>query len=257
MPHHFSVYSDIHDDSAASAQDVIMEHMERRAKLPRSHFICLGDLGDWIFPSDTKRYMPSVTRKELLGVDDFIDQNIDHLYKKYSKFPFRLMCTGNHSHELLKRHYTNPMARLCRKLDLPFGGYSGYVRFRGPKCGFTMLYHHGAWGGRVVKGFAGARDYARHFEDWDVFCFGHNHQLMIDHESRMRLSAQGNLTSKDVYIVNTGTFLQGCATDQITYAEVKGYSPVALSAPLITVTPLPTGNSNSIPFKIMVSAGDC
>jgi UDP-2,3-diacylglucosamine pyrophosphatase LpxH len=245
VPHHFSIYSDIHDDAKASHTKELLEHMERRAALPRAHFVNLGDLFNMIVPNDTRRYMPSVNKEELIGLDDYVMATVDGAVERYSKFPWRFFVQGNHGQEFLKRHYIDPVAMMSRKLGIPYGGFSGFCKFRfipkyatgGKASTFVLLYHHGAWGGRVIKGFGGARDYARHFDGWDCFVYGHNHQLNIHHETRIRQTAAGGIEKRPVFYVNTGTWLETYDEGETTYGEVRGYPPVALASPLITVTP--------------------
>jgi len=258
-PHHFSIYSDIHDDARASQTDQVLEHMERRAALPRPHFINLGDLFNLILPNDIRRYMPSVNKQELQGLDDYVMATVDGAYQKYSKFPWRFFTQGNHGQTFLKHHYIDPVAMLCRKLGIPYGGFSGICKFRfipkyakgGKAATFTLLYHHGAWGGRVVKGFGGARDYARMFERWDVFAYGHNHQMNIHHETRIRQTLQGGIERRPVFFVNTGTWLETYEEGDTTYGEIRGYPPVQLASPLITVTPRQMKNA----CEVSVTAG--
>ena len=257
-PHHFTIYSDLHDDAKASNRDKMLKHMSARSSLERSHFMLIGDAGNWVVPSDTKRFMASVPRGELSGIDDYVDQHIDEQVDMYKKYPFRFVGLGNHCYQMLKRHHTNPMMRLARQLHVPYAGYSGLARFRfvdgncrGPRCTFTVLYHHGAWGGRVMKGYGGARDFAKHFDGWDVFAYGHNHHCNLHHEAKVRMTAGGKLVTRSVYFVNTGTFYDGVTNQgELDYGEVRGYGPVALAAPLITATPTKNG------VKISVTTGD-
>jgi len=258
-PHHLTVYSDLHADARAANPELIKAHMDKRAALPRSHFFLLGDAGDYIIPQDKKRHRASVTREELLGVDDYIDMAVELQVEELKAYNWIAAGMGNHCDAVLKHHGTNPMRRLCRKLMIPFAGFTGFlrIRFLGRSDGmsgsvFNLLYHHGAWGGRVIKGYGGARDYARHFEGWDVFCYGHNHQLNVHHEAMMNMNSQGNLMKRSVFYVNTGTFLETYNDGgESTYGEIRGYPPVALSAPLITITPL-----RNHELSVSVTAGE-
>ena len=238
--------------------------MDRRAALQNSHFAGIGDVGNYVMPRDLRRFKPSEPREELRGVDDYIDKNIDLQIEELGGYPWRMLGMGNHCETVEKHHMTNPMARLTRKLGVAFGGFSGFLRFRF-RCRttvsvkktanvsntFSLLYHHGAWGGRVIKGFGGARDYARHFEGWDMFVYGHNHQLNIHHEPMIKQDQYGNIVKRSVFYCNTGTFLESYTEGRTTYGEVKGYPPVVLSAPLIKLVPHKGGN-----IEVSVTAGD-
>jgi len=254
-PHHISIYSDIHD-----ASDTAVPHMRRRADLPNASFICLGDMFDMIVPSDNRRFQPSRVKETLRGHDDFIDRAIEDGLDTYGKFPWRMLGTGNHCHEVLKRHFTNPMARLAGKLRVPFGGFSGYLRFRFrlkngrvARWKLNLLYHHGGSSGPVTKGLPWAQRFANGFADWDIFAYGHNHQCHAHHEAYLHLAEKHDtIVKKSRYIVNCGTFLDGYEQGQTpSYVEVKGYRPVAIAAPLVTATPHRDGR-----IRISVTVGE-
>ena len=257
-PHNFTVYSDLHEESIHANKSYLDKHMRIRSELPRAKFFGIGDFSDFIVPSDTRRFTASNPNEKLRGVDDYIDVEVDNLVDRFGKYDWLMIGEGNHCHQVLKRHHTDPAARFSRKIGAHFGGYSGFIRLkfvdgvsRGARCSFTMLYHHGAWGGKVLKGFGGARDYARHFEGWDVFVYGHNHHCNVHHEAKVNMNSHGTLEKKSRYFVNTGTFYDGITQKGPTsYAEVSGYAPVALAAPLITVYPTKEG------VRVNVTSGD-
>jgi hypothetical protein len=254
-PHYLSIYSDIHD-----AAERALPHMRRRAELPNSHFICLGDLFDMIVPSDNRRFQPSRVRETLQGTDDFIDKAIDEALQMYGSFPWIMMGNGNHCNEVLRRHYTNPMARLASKLRVPFGGFSGYLRVRirtgkgTVRWNLVILYHHGGSSGPVTKGLPWAQRFCSGFADWDIFAYAHNHQCHVHQEAYLHLAEKHDkLIKRNRYIVNTGTFLDGYEQGESpSYVEVKGYKPVAIAAPLIKLVPTREGNH----VNISISVGD-
>ncbi|MFA5132659.1 MAG: hypothetical protein WC444_05055 [Candidatus Paceibacterota bacterium] len=266
-PVNLTVYGDLHEDSRMCNIKKLHEHMNHRAKLKNAMFVGIGDMSDWILPSD-KRYTPSNTRIDAIhpGYDDLIDREIMRQAEFYKKFPWAVLGMGNHCLKPLKVHYTNPAERLAQILGCKYGGYSGFLRIRIRQKGkmknyvssdivgsVTILYHHGAWGGRVIKGFGGARDWGRAHEGWDVLCYGHSHQTVVHQEVRKMMTHRGNIVDKDVYIVNCGTFYSGVADGgPPSYAERGGFPPVSVGAPLITITPC----EQSIPH-ISISVGDC
>lgn len=272
-PINISVYGDTHEESEFCDYKFLRKHMDRRAALPNARFIGIGDMGDLILPNDSKRYMPSAGNRKLKttrkatklaqqGHDALIDQVVQDFLDDYSQYPWDMFGIGNHEHETLKRHYSNVGWRICQGLNCKYGGYSGFLRYsfrvKNHKhkndwgCSLNILYHHGAWGGRVMKGFGGARDYARMFEGWDIFCFGHNHHIVVHQEGKGTFTQWGTYKESNRYFVNCGTFLrtQGVGTD-VSYGERKGYPPVALGAPLITVVP-----HRKNKCEISVSVGD-
>ena len=256
---HLTPYSDLHDDARACALADVRAHMAKRAALPNPIFCGLGDIGNWVFDGNDRRRQPSTPRPEFADQDEYIDRVIEEQAFRYKGLPWAFIGMGNHETAVNNHHHTNVTKRLCTLLGVPYAGYSSLVRFRfiGSSgkidCTSTMLWHHGAWGGKVQKGFGGARDYARGFDDWDFFCYGHNHQLNVHHETRVSMSIRGHLEDRDVFFVNTGTFQRGMTQGgSPAYSEIKGYGPVALSCPLIKIQPRGSGG-----VKVSVEVGDC
>lgn len=247
--YNLTIYGDLHEDAEACDQERLDEHMRRRAKLPGAMFLGIGDFGDHLLPSDLRRFMPSVRRADLRGYDDQLDHDLASKVKRFKSYPWIALGAGNHCFEVLKRHYTNPAERLAQMLGVPYAGYSGFLRLRfrgrgqdhgGPGAAgvISILYHHGAWGGRTSKGYLGARDWARMFEGWDICCFGHNHQSRVDPEVRIWQSDGCKIMERPRYYVACGTFLRTFSDPGKTpgYGEVKGYPPIFLGAPLIKIT---------------------
>jgi len=262
-PINISCYGDTHEESNFCDYKFLKKHMDRRAALPNSRFIAIGDMGDLILPNDLKRYMPSAGSRRSLadkGYDAVLDNHVDNFINEYAHYPWDMFGIGNHEHGVLKRHYVNVGQKITQGLKCKYGGYSGFLRysFRGKNhknqkgwgCSVNFLYHHGAWGGRVMKGFGGARDYARMFEGWDVFLYGHNHHLVVHQENKGQFTQWATYKEKDRYFVNCGTFLKTNKIGVTSYGEKRGYAPVALGAPLVTVTP------HNRSCDISVSIGD-
>lgn len=241
-----SVYGDLHDEAHHTDSKALRKHMDVRAALPNSRFIGLGDMGDWILPRDN-RYMISTVEggRPANGYDDWIDRELATKMDHWKKYPWDFVAMGNHEFQALRRYYTNPAERLCQMLETRYGGYAGFARYRfittsdqKVRHNLTFLYHHGAWGGRVIKGFGGARDYARMFEGWDIMIFGHNHQSVVHQEAVTTTNSRGRLCKRQRFFVNTGTWMDTYTQGGTpSYGERGGYPPAALASPLITVRP--------------------
>lgn len=256
--HNISLYSDVHLGSSHSATDIFTRHYTRREALPNHRALFLGDTWDFVMPDDP-RYSPSQSTTQ--GTDNILGEELQQasFYFKEHQAP-ELILMGNHEHNVLKRHKIDMVEALASRIGAIYGGYSCFLRytFRASegaeihgKRTVTFLLHHGAWGGSVVKGKAGASRYAAGFEGWDVFAFGHNHQCHAHHETIVGLSHKtGRLVHKDSYMVNTGTFLRTATQDMLGYGEMRGYRPVALAAPLVTLTPRRDG------VEIKIGLGD-
>lgn len=265
-PHHLTIYSDLHDDASACDAAKLDRHMKKRAALPNAMFFGNGDIGNWVMPGNDRRHNPSTPLPQLAHRDDYIDHAIELQAARYRPFPWIAIGEGNHEEAIRRHHHTCVTSRLCRELGVPFAGYSGMLNLRfvpkktdrtSARCMVSILYHHGAWGGKVQKGFGGARDFARAIEGWDIFAYGHNHQLNVHQETRFANGGRLDCQTREVFFVNTGTFQKGLEIGgTAAYSEIKGYAPVSLAAPLITLTPTKAG-TDAYHVDISISVGEC
>lgn len=269
--YHLTLYSDLHDDARECAHDQLKKHMDRRASYPRAMFFGLGDISNFVIPGPDKRAQPSTPVPELAVSDEYIDDQIERQFEMYKGYPWVAIGIGNHCTSVINHHFTNPVKRLIERLNradrgkLPsvqYAGYSGFARFRfatatgaGARCTFNLIYHHGAWGGAVIKGKGGAQRWADRNaagQIWNVAAYGHNHACQVDMIPNCGMSDRGKIFSVDQYVVNTGTFLRSQTQGgSPAYSEIRGYPPVSLAAPLIKVTP------TSDRVMVSVETGDC
>ena len=268
--HYFTFYSDLHDDARECAHKQMFAHMDKRAGYKNAHFFGIGDISNFIMPGPDKRHTPSTPIPELADADEYIDRQVERQLEIYRKYPWIAMGVCNHCTAVINHHFTNPVKRLIDKMNddpdrkalpgMQYAGYSGFARFRfrthksspGALCTWTVLYHHGAWGGAVIKGLGGAKRWAYAHEGWDAAVYGHNHALHGHQEPMLRMSERGEITHRDLFIVNTGTFLRGAKQGgNPAYSEIKGYPPVSLAAPMFKVTPVRGGP------EVSVELGDC
>ena len=240
--------SDLHIDSDQFDLDGFLHMMQERAKLPNHRAVIIGDAMDLVVPPDLKRWRASVQDRSIIGRDDWLNAAVDLAAERLlsTGCKFDLIAPGNHEDEALKRHGIDVTSMLAHSLHCARGGYSGYIEYiirsktgdspPARRCEiFRVLYHHGAWGGRVVKGFGGARDWCRAFDQWHCFIYGHNHQTMVHRETRIRPKRNGGIVEYPVYIVNCGAWIHNYSDNaKIThYAERAGHMPTSRQTPLI------------------------
>lgn len=241
--HHLTPVSDLHLGAASCDVAAWRRLVKERSELPRHRWIGIGDLGDWILPRDPKRYAPGALDRALSGSDAVINDELELQKKMLEGVNFDLIGLGNHETAVINHHSVDVIDMLCKALGSRYGGYSGFLRYNMYYKGrnrqsVTLLYHHGAWGGRVVKGFGGMRDWARHYEGWDFCVAGHNHHSVVHKETR---TAPGISATKerDVYMLFCGTHARNAAAQpgrarHTSYAEIRGYPPSAIGSPLIS-----------------------
>lgn len=268
---HITPLPDIHDDSRACPVAKYRRFLDRRAALPNHYFLSTGDLSNYVMSGD-KRYTPSVPVLDLADADAYIDAQIERQYQMYKGYKWLGIGIGNHELATWKYCKTNPGKRLADKLGVKYLGYSGFLRLRwwlGKRqnsrqadCQTTLLYHHGAWGGRLAKGYIGAKAWADCFEGWDMFVYGHCHKERHDPEAHAWLNDKGEIKNRRVYYINVGTFaytlLQGrpdAALPELPmYSEVKGHTLSNIPPPLIKIKPVLTHGTSRV--RISVEYGD-
>lgn len=212
-----SILSDLHLDSPRCN----FEHLKSKLssfseKFPIHRAIIIGDVGDFIVPGDVKRFSPSLSRPEIATRDDFIIARAEYIAEKLKELPVAIdvIGRGNHEDEVIKRFGIDPLSIICSKLGCSVGWYEGVVIYKveisGQMRSLVFVYHHGAWGGRLAKGYNGAVDYFSQIEGWDVAVYGHNHASRSDCERKVIIDSRtSSITERDVYIINCSSWVNG------------------------------------------------
>lgn len=231
--------SDWHIGADACDEKAIREYMADSDE--RTYFIGIGDLMDSIIVTDAKRYRKSSDNTKGNGI---IDEQVDRCAEILMPYRERILGigTGNHEDTIVTKCGTDPTARLCARLDVLNLGYSGLFEIIFTQNGsrgrsVVIRYHHGYAGGRTEGGQL--TTLARETKHWeaDVFLYGHGHNYQTYTIPRMGKSGS-KLISKDQVILLCGTFLKTYVIGDVTYSEKKGYAPVRVGSPYVTIKPL-------------------
>lgn len=207
-----------------------------------SYFIGMGDLLDCIIPTDEKRYRKS---SDSIDGDDIIDQQIYKIYEWLKPHQKRIIAlgTGNHEDVIAKRCGTNPIKRLCDKLQTKFLGYSWLLRLqlheRDARIRTVIIRGHHGWGGGSRTQGADLTKFSRDMNYWiaDIFLYSHVHRKQADRIARLGLSGN-RLVSKPKLLGVCGTFLKTYSnTDDPTYSEIKGFPPTEIGGIVINIKP--------------------
>lgn len=210
------------------------------------YFIGNGDLMDMVIASDSKRYRKSSDDSD---GDAIVDEQIEKIFSWLEPYKDRVLGlgTGNHEDEITKRCGTNPSQRLCKKLGVPFLGYSSLVRLALTENGnrgrsVVCRLHHGYGGGSRTQG-ADITKYSKDLNYWDadIFFYGHCHKLQSDRIPRLGLIGD-KLVAKPKLLCITGSFLKtfGTTTDP-TYSEKAGYPPLEIGGLTVNIKPDSSG----------------
>jgi hypothetical protein len=203
-----------------------------------------GDLLDAVIVSDAKRYRKSADDS---GSDAILDEQVDRAHSILWPYKERILglASGNHEDVILQRCSTDLIQRLCRRLAVPYLGYSGLYRllFREPNGRgrqVVIRYHHGWCSGRTPGGQLTGNTKDVMNWDADIYLYGHGHALHAYTIPRLGLSGN-KLISKDLTICLCGTFLKTYQQGSITYSERKGYPPIRVGSPWLSIKPVNNG----------------
>jgi len=246
--------SDLHIDEKMHSRSSLRRTAARdmaRSKRPRA--VIIGDLGGLIFPTDVRRFHPSGQRKQLQGVDDWLDTAIEYVCKELEAlgYAWDVVGMGNHERTAMHHHGTDVVSRVAERLGAARGGFSGVIDYRihvtkdgepqqtkDPYALFRIVYHHGAWGGRYAKGYLGAWPFFAQHDGWNVALYGHNHLARLDPEVRVRVQGK-ELKTYPVFLANLASFRDVYGKDSRSpdYGEVKGFMRGYKGGARISVVP--------------------
>jgi hypothetical protein len=246
---HITPISDAHIDDSLCDLDALKKLADRRRTLENHHAILLGDTFNLVVPTDMKRYRPSVQPPQIAGRDDWVNATLRYVSNilKELNLTWAMISQGNHELEFEKRSGVDLTTLLAAEIGAFRAGYSGILDFRihgTTKMRFSqtfrVAYHHGAWGGRTMKGYSGAWPFFSQIDGANIFLYGHNHASRVDPEIRRKVVGD-KLIDYPVYLVNCGSFVRSYSEDarETHYAERQGYLPQPRTTPLIKVTRLP------------------
>ena len=233
---------DVHLGNKYCDEKALKRYIDDRDE--NTYFMTGGDLFDSIIVKDQKRYEKHSDDTE---GDDILDEQIDRgeAYLRPLADEGRLIGCGDGNHEktILKHCSTNMTKRLCRRLKVPYLGYSGMIRLsmrdkHNHGRSVCVYYHHGFGGGSRTQG-ADLTKYSKHAAtiDADIFLYGHVHRKQTDEIPRLA-AIGGKWKAKDKHIAICGTYLKTLSnTTDSTYSEVAGYPPTAIGGVEISIKP--------------------
>ena len=246
-PFFISVISDAHRDSPHCDMKSLDRIVEERSELPNHYFVDNGDASSLLLPSDKKRFRPSGSPPEAALKDDVLNIATEkeiEFYNRHKKAKWAVKGYGNHEVSIIKYYHYDIVKAVCSQTGITRGGYSGWVSFvvhrkkSQSKKTFTLLYHHGHPTGEAEGGRAWARRYASTMSGWNVFAYGHNHQMRAEPFVFTELGVNGYENTYNRYIVNAGTYEKNSPLDEEigSFTEMKGMSLKVIGSPLISVT---------------------
>ena len=254
----YSLYplGDVHLGAAACDEKAFRAVVNRIAADERAYWVGLGDYCDFINVSDPRFSAGSLAPWiKMADLGDLARAQRDRFLEIVEPIAPRCLGLIEGNHELsIKRYYERDIYSdiVCGVKELGgFAadhslalGYYGWLLlsfYRAPEKRRETLYkinlHHGFTGGRL----AGAK--ALNMQRWlwthdaDLVIFGHSHNTGAQAEAVETITRGGHvshITRRGCY---GGTFLATNAEGGSTYSEVKGYFPLPVTQPMISLRP--------------------
>ena len=203
--------SDEHYDSMNCDRKLLKRHHEE-AKARNAPIFKFGDCYDLMEGMFDPRKHKGSIRPEY-DVQNYSGAVLQDSVDFYSEYPVAFISRGNHEETWMRRHDFDFTEELAKKLDCPFGDYSGYIRFSfldksgNGKRHMDLYYDHGMGGNSpVTKGVISTNRRGVTY-DADIFVSGHNHNRWTVENMREGVDTNGNIKVYPQLHVNTGTYL--------------------------------------------------
>jgi len=230
---YFLFISDVHLDSVHCDRVKLKQHLDLALERNAIVFI-FGDLLDLM----QGKYDPRSNKADLNPkyntaryIDEVIKDVVEFLTPYKSVLAF--YSPGNHETSVEKRIEYGIVDKICDKLEMSQGNYSGYIYCRffayleeSTKVPLIIGFHHGyGQGGVVTRDSISTNRKAVYQPDCNILISGHTHDRWVIPISRNRISRYGESIDQQWHI-KTGTY-QNAPIDFNGYAIEKGLAPKA------------------------------
>jgi len=224
--------SDVHIDSIHCDRDKLKQHLDLALERNAPLFI-FGDLLDLM----QGKYDPRSNKADLnpkYNAGKYIDEVIADVVEFLTPYKdvIAFYSSGNHETSVEKRIEYGIVDKICYKLDISKGNYSGYIYCRifpsvedkGSNRPLIIAYHHGyGGGGAVTRDVIQTNRKAVYLPDANIVISGHTHDRWIVPITRQRISRYKEFVDQQWHI-KTGTYLNQ-PQEFNGYAVEKGMSP--------------------------------
>lgn len=234
-------------DKGPTAQDHLKRHIDRCLELD-GYFVGLGDYVDTMSPSNRQRLVAAGLYDTAMQViSEKCRELVEELYEKFLKPTTGRwigMVHGHHHYPLESGQSTDEM--LADLLKTEYLGTSAFIKVN--NADLVLYLHHGNGGGKL-PGASMNRTYhiQAGLEGADIYMLGHDTKLSSARVSRPfpvwgKKRSEHKLKHRDVWLLSTGSFCKSNIVGHRShgspagdYAEMAGFTPSPLSAPIITV----------------------
>ena len=225
--------SDVHLDSIHCDRDKLKQHLDLALERNAPVFI-FGDLLDLM----QGKYDPRSNKADLnpkYNAGKYIDEVIADVVEFLTPYKdvIAFYSPGNHETSVEKRIEYGIVDKICYKLDISKGNYSGYIYCRmfpsvedkGSNRPLIIAYHHGYGAGNspVTRDVIQTNRKAVYLPDANIVISGHTHDRWIVPITRQRISRYKEYVDQQWHI-KTGTYLNQ-PQEFNGYVVEKGMSP--------------------------------
>jgi len=235
---------DIHKGHVGHDKLTLKKTVAAIADNPLAYWIGMGDYGEYIDWLD-KRFDPSNVSRDM-RVYEFRDvaQALNRVITK-DLDPIKDKCLGigrgNHEKAYTDRKSFDPAADLADRFKAKYLGYEALTRIsvKGPdgrrRYSFVVYTHHGYGGGKKPGSHANNLNDMILGYDADLYIMGHDHRIITMKAARQYLNTSGKLITKEIALVNSGSFLNMKQDGIEGYEVKKGMLPLPVGCPYINI----------------------
>ncbi len=244
-------FGDLHAGSIHCSESEARAMRDKIRDSPNTYWVGMGDLADSITKNDKRFDIGGLA--PWVKPDDIIESQRKWLVELLK--PIKDKClgllTGNHEETIHLNHQDDITRHLCNDLGVRYAGYSCFIVLdftRGTAISsghvFQVIIH--AWHGAGAAQTEGARmmRLVRLVNDIqaDIYFMGHLHAMEHITPDRLILK-NGRVKSVKLAATITGSWLkaytQPHGDDEMTpsYAEMKGFKPSRIGAPVVHIWP--------------------
>jgi len=255
---------DIQHGSITGDLDRYASHVAWTLNQPNPWYLGLGDYIDLASPSNRARFAAANLYDVVPTQLDLVSDRLVTDVVKASRGTERRWLGALEGH-----HYWTHMdgttsdMEFCRRLVAPFLGSSTLVRLKFLRqdgrnsltC--TIFASHGSGGGQKASAPLNRLENLVAYIDADIYVVGHMSKKAAAPIDQLFVDRAGNLKHRTKLIVGAGGFSQGYKQGsslggraQGSYVEKALMAPVALGAPVVTITPEHTRKEDKLDIHV-------
>jgi hypothetical protein len=218
--------SDVHKGSKYCDEKAFLNYVNYIESNDNTYSILLGDMHE----AATKLSVGKGNIDEKYQIDEQRYRLQDALSPIANKGKIICGIQGNHEYRFEQFGGHDPMAELCRDLDVPYGGYQAYVKLTVNGIIYHIMAFHGSGGSSTKGGKINAAMKPNRIANIDLYLTGHSHDELFTYDVIYEIDDEIDaIVARKRYYVVCGSFLGYFGG----YGEMKGLPPSSVGAPLI------------------------